>query len=145
MKFATTTSLLASSAAALRMKAPHQKPSSLTNKLMKLRQDEFEEEDEWLSYGFESEFEGTLDEICQLEAEYWAAVFTVLDTDGSESVGTEEFLSAAATLTGEVAFGDSNSLFDWVVDNGTMDPSNPDSKIGLFYLNQSEHTDITDE
>lgn len=145
MKFATTTTLLASTAAAARMKAPQQKPSSLTNKLMKLRQEEYEEDDEWLSYGFDSEFEGTLDEICHLETEYWAAVFVLLDTDGSGSVNVDEFTSAAATLTEEVAFGDSASLEDWVIENGTMDPLDEASRIGLWYLERADYSDITEE
>ena len=79
MKFATTTALLASTATAIKMKAQHQKPSSLTKNLMKVKQDDAtmaDEDDEWLSYGFDSEkFTGTPEEICQLESEYWAAIF----------------------------------------------------------------------
>ena len=70
-----------------------------------------EEDDEWLSYGYESEkFTGTPEEICQIESEFYAAVFSVLDMDDSGSVNGDEFLSLAETLTGEVAFGDSTSF-----------------------------------
>lgn len=52
MKFATTTTLLASTAAAIKMKAPVQKSTKVN--FMKLQQDEYEEDADWLNYGFDT-------------------------------------------------------------------------------------------
>lgn len=65
--------------------------------------------------------------------------------DDSGSVNGDEFLSLAETLTGEVAFGNSSSFQQWIIDNGTMDPEDPESRVGLWYLERADHSDISDE
>ena len=59
----------------------------------------------------------TPEEKCQIAQEFYWALLQILDRDNDGMLSVSEFDDHAETLTGFVAFGDSDSLLGWFEDN----------------------------